>query len=599
MFRPHPADATNDPTPLLADKDEVDVAVANISITGDNHILEPAISHLNRQKTSDASSRDPSGHDLVLNWRPQPLRSPYLIFITMLSVTLAVAQEVVYQHAHRLATHHRGMLNFHNVEELTFPQYFMWRYLLPVVIISYGTMVGAVDHQLMRMAPFYKLNRRCGLSGNDTFLRDPISYITYLRRPIKAGPLVWVSALTTVLATVVAPVAQSYVFQLKSISTTNPQVQLFQVLVAPVWSRLLTTTLALVACCSIALHIMLWRRSSGLSSDPGGLYGVVAMVVNGDVLHSLERFSADVNDNQLGATLSNCRFSLRQGSIHRLTGVTNDTLAIGRSDSKAPPRRLCMSIWYTWGMLLFGFIIVMLCALFIIVMHISLVSAVTAVVYKFLWSQVDVLARITEPYWQLSISQAPPSTLFVDYAGLPTIALPFTALRHRRWTLCFVGVCSVLAEVLIICMSSISELLHDPSVMMTTATGKSAQGVAIRLLWASVSMGVLIPLIMSICLILVWYQRRHFWLPRAPGKLASLLVYVHSTRLVRSIEMTSRTASQREQQSRLQTAGKRYALGYFDREDGTKRIAIDEEPRSSFCFYEPPLPRFGRNQEAG
>jgi hypothetical protein len=83
-----------------------------------------------------------------------------------------------------------SILTFINVNELSPKEYLMWRYILPAIIISYGAMVGTVDHQLMRMALYYKLSRPHGLFGDQIFLRDPVNYFTYLRQPIRAGPLV-------------------------------------------------------------------------------------------------------------------------------------------------------------------------------------------------------------------------------------------------------------------------------------------------------------------------------------------------------------------------------------------------------------------------
>jgi hypothetical protein len=245
---------------------------------------------------------------------------------------------------------------------------------------------------------------------------------------------------------------------------------------------------------------------------------------------------------------------------------------------------MVMPCWYAVGLVAMGVVVSILCAAFsltaarAVTVRVSWFSTAFAVLYKMIWSQFDVHARTTEPYWQLTMGHAPLSSLFVDYAGLPTIVLPLAAIRHGHWHLFFVGFCSILAELLVICMSSVSDM-NSTQWLLSSQSSTTIFHFSLTLFWTVLVMGILIPFIMSVCVLLVWKQRRRTWLPKAPGKLASLLLYMHSTKLVHSMEKMLRVTSRREQQRTLEREGKTYALDWFQRADGGMRIAIDEEPK--------------------
>ena len=529
-----------------------------------------------------------------LNWRPLPLRTPYLVLVILLSLALAILVEVLYRRLSKIAKAKGGILRFDSVQELTISEYFMWRYMLPITIITYGALVGAVDHQLMRMAPFYKLSRPIGLSGRDTFLRDPISYITYLRRPIKAGPLIWTSALMTILATVVAPIVQEFIFFIRDQDSKTAESFEMAVFVASVPSRILTVTLVLIACSCFALHLQIHRQHSGLSQAPAGMHGLLSAALGGGVLDTFRDLDIDIHTDHIGSLLESTRFGLREGCIRRLQSHDNpQTAEILNIRSHA--QRLYMPPWYTISMLFFGNVVTIVCitttisTLRVITLKVSWLTTVLAVLYKMLWSQLDVFARTTEPYWQLTVGQAHPNTLFVDYSGLPAIALPFAAIRNQHWHLALLSFCTVLGEILVICTSSLSELnlqaltAPAPSGGPNYAHRLNESGVN-SLFWAFLIMGCLIPCVMSTSLLLARRQRNRSWLPRAPGTLASLLLHMHSTKLVSSLEHMVRQGKcdRQHQQKQLETEGKRYALGWFETESrGAKRIAIDEEPRAA------------------
>ncbi|EXJ67901.1 uncharacterized protein A1O5_09248 [Cladophialophora psammophila CBS 110553] len=94
----------------------------------------------------------------------------YLGFVVILSLGLAAAMQYLYQHAHELQREGKALIRYFVASDFDNTKYLSWRY--------------------MRLAPFYKLSRPNGLSGTDIFIRDPVCYLTYLRKPIKARALI-------------------------------------------------------------------------------------------------------------------------------------------------------------------------------------------------------------------------------------------------------------------------------------------------------------------------------------------------------------------------------------------------------------------------
>jgi hypothetical protein len=79
-----------------------------------------------------------------------------------------------------------------------------------------------------------------------------------------------------------------------------------------------------------------------------------------------------------------------------------------------------------------------------------------ATVVKLLWNTMNCDIRMLEPFYILAQRKAPAKTLTLDYTGTNPIFLPFKALLNRHYLVALVGLGSILAEVLTVCVSSFS-----------------------------------------------------------------------------------------------------------------------------------------------
>ena len=76
------------------------------------------------------------------------------------------------------------------------------------------------------------------------------------------------------------------------------------------------------------------------------------------------------------------------------------------------------------------------------------------------------------------------------------------------------------------------------------------------------------------------HEQSQRFISAALNTLAHLPLYLHLTKLVSTVEEI-RPPARAQQQKYLEARAKPYALGCFEMDDGTLRVAIDEEPRIS------------------
>lgn len=342
------------------------------------------------------------------DWRPFVMRTPYITFIIVLSIALASGQEVLCQH-----TMNKGPLfTFDSIEDLPPLSLFCWRYLPAIDLIIYGIFVATLDHQVMRLAPFYKLGRPQGLRGSESLLREPANYFYYLRNPRKAGPLIWSSSLSSLIALVVIPPVQAASLVSSTIDASSANSadtysisgthKRYVVLVDPVWSRILSTALVLVACCMVSLMIFL-RQPSNLTEHPYGIAGMVASMNVSDMQRLLTDLDMASTEAELKDRLSNHRFVLRNGCIEEHTSTFDQRLIESSTicgeetleQRCIPPRyQLIVSV-------VLSILTPALCSITsltearVIVNTIPWFITIFAVSYKLLWGQFEVFLRTT------------------------------------------------------------------------------------------------------------------------------------------------------------------------------------------------------------
>ena len=79
---------------------------------------------------------------------------------------------------------------------------------------------------------------------------------------------------------------------------------------------------------------------------------------------------------------------------------------------------------------------------------------------------------------------------------------------------------------------------------------------------------------------LVYYKRRHAFLPREPSTIAAVLAFIYASKMLDDFVDTEHLSNS-EMEKKLKALNKTYALGWVRGRDGKIHCAIDEEPLTS------------------
>jgi hypothetical protein len=87
---------------------------------------------------------------------------------------------------------------------------------------------------------------------------------------------------------------------------------------------------------------------------------------------------------------------------------------------------------------------------------------------------------------------------------------------------------------------------------------------------------------MSIITLMVFFGRRHPFLPRQPNTIASVLAFIHQSKMLYDFVGTTKmgsTETARHLETKRDADGKRktYGLGWFKGRDGQEHLGVDEE----------------------
>ncbi len=538
---------------------------------------------------------------------------PYITLLILLSLGMAGAQEYLYQLSHTRSKVGDGLLKYKSPIELTNWEYFCWKYLPTMVAVTYGVLWQVVDFEVKRLEPYYQLSRQEGALAAASLNIDYVTGLPILT-PIKALRYKhWTVLLCSVahlIASSLAPVAQSASL-LVTPNQKEREIHKYKfVRVHEVWGRVHTGLLLLIAVLGCLVLFSL-RRKSGLLSDPKGIAGIAAMANKSHILmdfKDLDRATPDqIHDHLKHRRYNLHKSSLWQGEYIKSTG--NDTFGPQATEPKKVKSphplmlRLIGGIPFISGMLLFTLFIPVL--LFTpankLNQNFPWILTAIATIIRHLWAAVEGNVRIMEPFYVLSRRNAPSYILTLDYAGTMPVWIAVKSLLNRHYLLSLVGFGAILTEMLTVCVSALGvsgtdfisvdaddalPLVRDVVfVSLTTNSSDVVRAVAsrsnseetFRSFWTSFSLaiGILLWLCGTACLVL--YRRRHPFLPREPGTIASVLAFIHQSKMLYDFVDTERMHS-RQMTAHLARKGKTYGLGWFTGRDGHDHCGVDEEP---------------------
>lgn len=376
--------------------------------------------------------------------------------------------------------------------------------------------------------------------------------------------------------------------------------------ISPVYSRILSSILLLIALLGCVLIYQLERRPSGLVADVKGIAGIAAMANRSHILMDFKNMDT-ATPELIHQTLKSHRYSLKNSSLapdsHApLTQEEKDKYDQHTRHENPHPLmlRLVAGVPFIIGMMLFLVIVPVI--LFnptanIVTEKVPWFITGLAVCIKLAWGTLETDVRMIEPFYILSRRHASPKVLTLDYTAMAFGWMPIRAFSNGHFLVGLVGLGSVLAEVLTICATSFAGVsgldfarLPPPPppppsnkfLLFLRATSDDGENVvnAGEETFASfwISFGLACAIISFLCFVAgaVYARRRHPFLPRQPNSIASVLAFIHQSKMLYDFVGTEKMNND-EMVRRLGGLGKKYGLGWFTGRDGEIHCGVDEE----------------------
>ncbi|CAD6447323.1 ebe364ee-83dc-4e6b-86d9-11974cea1879-CDS [Sclerotinia trifoliorum] len=532
------------------------------------------------------------------NWKPFSMRAPYLTALIIISIILGAAEEYLYQKSLK-----KPLYSFTSPSLMKTWDYFCFKYLPTLVAVTFGVLWQITDFEVKRLEAYYQLSKEGGALAAESINVDYITFFNVLR-PFRAllfkHYAVAVSSIATLMAVSLVPTLQSASVVLipsRAERKADPGVMKGIVISGP-WSRLLSLTLWL---CAIFGCILLWqleRRPSGLVADVKGVAGIAAMANRSHILMDFKDMDTATPD-MIHQKLKAHRYTLRNSSLAPedsiiLTQADKDKYDSHQHHDENPHPlflRLIAGIPFVIGMFLFTILIpiILFTPANIITDKAPWLLTLGAVSIKLCWGSLETAIRMIEPFYILSLRHASPTALTLDYTAMAFGWLPIRAFFNGHYLVATVGLGSVLAEILTVCITSFSTVTGTDFTSALSRTGTSKPHHSNSTLtsgeetyvsfWASFFLALFILLSLILISIISYTRRRHAFLPRQPSSIASILAFIYQSKMLYDFVGTEKL-NNREMEERLVGIGKSYGLGWFKGRDGEMHCGVDEEELS-------------------
>jgi hypothetical protein len=492
---------------------------------------------------------------------------------------------------------------FKTVGELTVAKYFLWQYAPIIISVFYGVLWQMTDFEVKRLEPFYQLSKKTGATAGESLNMDYLTFLSFLV-PLRAFRhkhyAVIYSSLGTLVASSLVPVLQS-----SSMTMWPPEDQRSDkgwkaVRVEPVWSRALSACLVIVAGCGGAL-IYAMQRKSGLQSDPKGIAGIAAMATKSHILADFKGLD-QASLPQIHKQLRQRRYILHKSSLWQGEYITNSKEKIHQQGSD--PRPLMLRLWAGVPFIGFLFVFTVAVPFLIFVEDARIVTQKApwmmtglASVIRILWNTINNDVRMLQPFYLLSLRHAPAKTLTLDYAGTNPLWLPFEAFLNGHYLVMLVAFGAVFAEVLTVCVTSIivdgkrfipglggQDQDNDHIGKTSESTDHYNTEQTFASFWASFTLTMIILFYLMGVAMLTYAKRSQKFLPREIGTMASVLAFIHQSKMLLSF-IDAEKFNSSQMTKHLEKTGKTYGLGWFQGRDGDDHLGIDEEEINSAYVY--------------
>ncbi|RFU77980.1 spray [Trichoderma arundinaceum] len=521
------------------------------------------------------------------NWKPFSMRWPYLASLILLSVALAVMQEVLFQ-----MYREKGLVKFTSPDQVSQGLQFVIKFGPTLLAVIYGVLWQFTDFEVRRLEAFYQLSKEGGAVAAESINIDYATSFNFFRpfRALRKGHYaVAVSSIATIFAVSLVPTFAAAAVVLspsRAERMANPNG--FKTLnFNSVWSRLLTSTLGVTAVLGCILFYLLQSRKSGLISDVRGIAGLASMAVVSHILMDFKDMDT-ASHRDIHNRLKYNRYMLRNSSLAPDDSNPVTSKEKQKSDDHDLPENPHPVLLRTWGIismiagifLFIGFIPVFLFTRASIVTDKApWVVTVLAVGLKMAWGGMETGVRMMEPYYILSKRHAPAKTLLLDYTALPFGYMPVRALLNGHFLVFLVGFGSVMTEFFTVMVGGLATVDGHDFLMVYSEKDKAWEinsgTETVKSFYVSVTVSLFILLYMVAVALVVLFRRRHPFLPRQPNTIASVLAYIHQSKMLYDFVGTEKFTSTQVQQ-RLGEY-KTYGLGWFEGRDGQKHCGVDQE----------------------
>nr|CAD21302.1 hypothetical protein [Neurospora crassa] len=542
------------------------------------------------------------------DWKPFSMRWPYLVSLIIVSIVAAGGVEVLYQRSAK-----QPLVVFKSPTDITPTAYFCVKFLPTLIAVTYGVLWQITNFQVMRLEAFYQLSKEDGSLAAESINVDYFSFFN-LFRPIRAlhykHYAVAVSTIASLLANALVPTLCSACIVLSPDRDTrlrNPNDEK-RISIHAVWPRILTLTLVTIAVFGCVLFYQLQSRRSGLLADIKGIAGLASMATVSHILMDFKDMDVATHKD-IHNKLKNHRYVLRNSALAPADEVYNKPLSKKEQDRERytgshldeNPHPLSLraagAIPFITFITLFSVLIP--CVLFtpanVLADRAPWVITALAVCLKLSWGAMENDVRMMEPYYILSTKRhAPPKTLTLDYRSMPFggwVAL--NGAMNGHWLVSFVGFGSVMAEFLTVLATSLASVEGRVFVKATKEAllaefieaGDDENGTnSINAwqetplsFWISLCLADFVLLYMGVMATIVFVRRRRVFLPRQPNTIASVLAYIHQSKMLYDFVGTNKLSNAEMVRKLEDHVGKTYGLGWFQGRDGQIHCGVDEE----------------------
>jgi hypothetical protein len=524
---------------------------------------------------------------------------PWLSMLIIIALALAGLQEFLCQLSlERIkADENDGLLVFEKPGDLTAIKFFTWKYAPIMTFVFYGILWQMSDFEVKRLEPYYQLSKKTGATAAESLNMDYLTFMSWLV-PLWAlrhkQYAVIYSSMGTLVASSLVPVLQS-----ASVITYPPKSERHgegkkSVRVDPPWSRAVSASLVFVACCGVALMYAM-RRKSGLQSDPKGIAGIAAMATKSHILADFRGLDTAPLD-KIHKQLRHRRYILHKSSLWQGEYIRHNPEKV--QEHGADPRPLMLR--KRAGVFFIAFMVCVTASIPIF-MFVDSVGIVTeklpflmtalATMIRIMWNTMNCDVRMLQPFWILAQRHAPAKTLTLDYAGTNPLLLPIKAMFNGHYLVMLVALGSILAEVLTVCVSSISvdgnkfmpgRGNDDPNDKDDIDRHDTEQ--TFRSFWSSFFLTMAILLYLIAIAFLTYVKRSHKFMPRQIGTMASVLAFIHQSKMLLQFIDTEKFDAGKMTRH-LEQSKKTFALGWVTGRDKDDHLAIDEEEVLSAYKY--------------